>query len=185
MDAIKNSSVRLKALIWDGNRTNNACFIETIEGKPWMSAQGIYLLFDFVHLLKSLRNLWITEKSSQLFFEDNGKEHLADFNHIKDLYKWEKKDRVKMSELDEVSVYPKPIERQRMSMSTCLKVFSEKTIEALEDYGKIKSVDVSATILFLTKIPRWWTICNVRQKNVNLRKVNPCKLWYRTQWMNG
>ena len=136
-----------------------------------MSTQGIYLLFDFVHLLKNLRNLWITERSSQLVFEDNGKEHLADFNRIKDLYKWEKKDKVKMSELDEVSVYPKPIERQRLS--TCLKVFSEKTIVALEDYGKVKSVDVSGTVLFLTKVHRWWTICNVRQKNVNLRKRQP------------
>ena len=89
-----------------------------------MSAQGIYLLFDFMHLLKNLRNLWITERSSQLVFEDNGKEHLADFNRIKDLYKWDKKDKLKMSELNEVSVYPKPIERQRVS--TCLKVFSEK-----------------------------------------------------------
>ena len=77
MNAIKNSSGRLKAIICDGNRTNQACFkkFETIEGKPWMSAQGKYLLFDFVHLLKNLRNLWITEKSSQLVFEDNGKEH--------------------------------------------------------------------------------------------------------------
>ena len=76
-----------------------------------------------------------------------------------------------MSELDEVSVYPKPIERQRVS--TCLKVFSEKTIVTLEDYGKVKSVDVSGTVLFLTKVHRWWTICNVRQKNVNLRKRQP------------
>ena len=111
MDAIKNSSGRLKAIICDCNRTNQACFkkFETIEGKPWISAQGINLLFDFVHLLKNLRTLGITEKSSQLVFEVNGKEHLADFNHIKDPYKWEKNDKVKMSELDEVSVYPKPI----------------------------------------------------------------------------
>ena len=40
-----------------------------------------------------------------------------------------------MSELDEVSVYPKPIERQRVS--TCLKVFSEETIVAFEYYGKV------------------------------------------------
>ena len=36
MDAIKKSSGRLKAIICDGNRTNQACFkkFETIEGKP-------------------------------------------------------------------------------------------------------------------------------------------------------
>ena len=43
-------------VICDGNLTNQACIrkIETIEGKPRISAQGIYLLFDFVPLLKSL-----------------------------------------------------------------------------------------------------------------------------------
>ena len=58
-----------------------------------------------------------------------------------------------MSELDEFSVYPKPIEQQRVS--TSLKVFSEKTIVALEDYGKVKSVDVSGIVLVFTKV-HWW-----------------------------
>ena len=46
MDAIKNSSGRLKAIICDGNHTNQDCFkkFETIEGKPWMSACSGYLL---------------------------------------------------------------------------------------------------------------------------------------------
>ena len=73
------------------------------------------------------------------FFEDNGQRQLANFNH----------DQVNMLELDEVVVYPTPIERQRMS--TSLKVFSEKTIVALVDYAKVKGVDVSGTILFLSK----------------------------------
>ena len=76
-----------------------------------------------------------------------------------------------MSELDEVSVYPKPIELQRVS--TCLKVFSEKTIVALEDNGKVKSVDVSGTVLFLIKVHRWWTICMYARKMLTLRKRQP------------
>ena len=59
-----------------------------------------------------------------------------------------KKDQVKMSELDKVCVYPKPIVRQHES--TCLKIFSEKTIVALADYGKAKEVAVPGTILFLS-----------------------------------
>ena len=74
----------------------------------------------------------MTRPFSQLVFEDNGKEHLADFKHILDLYQWKKKNQLKMSELDEVSVYPKPIERQRVK--TCLKVFSEKTIGSFQKY---------------------------------------------------
>ena len=73
-----------------------------------------------------------------------------------------------------VSGYPKPIERQRVS--TCLKVFSEKTIVELEDYGKVKSVDMSGTVLFLTKAHRWWTIMIVisvywKRQNTNIRYV--------------
>ena len=112
IDAIQASSGRLKAIICDGNRTNQACFkqMETVEDMPWKSVQGIYLLFDFVHLLKNVRNLWITENNLQLSYEDSGQQYIADFNHIRNLYRWEKKDRLKMSELDEVSVYPRPIE---------------------------------------------------------------------------
>ena len=112
VEEIENSNGRLKAIICDGNRTNQACFrkFKTIEGKPWLSVQETFFLFDFVHLLKNIRNLWITEVSSQLIFEDNGQKYVANFFHIRDLYSWEKKDRVKMSELDEVSVYPKPIQ---------------------------------------------------------------------------
>ena len=76
-----------------------------------------------------------------------------------------------MAELDEVSLYRKPSERQ--CVSTCLKIFSEKTIAALEDYGKVKSVDVSGTVLFLTKIHRWWTICMYARKMITLRKHQP------------
>ena len=46
-----------------------------------------------------------------------------------------------MSGLNEVSVYPKAIERQRVE--PCLKVFSEKVIVTLELWGKDKSLDVA------------------------------------------
>ena len=54
----------------------------------------------------------MTRPFSQLVFEDNGKEHLTDFKHILDLYQWKKKSQLKMSELDEVSVFRFPSDKE-------------------------------------------------------------------------
>ena len=88
VNTIDEASGRLKAIISDANRTNQACFkkFDTLEGKPWLTVDGIYLLFDFVHLMKNIRNLWLTEKSSQLKFEDGGEEYIADFQHLRVLF---------------------------------------------------------------------------------------------------
>ena len=118
-----------------------------------MTIQGIYLLYDFVHLMKNIRNLWLTEKLSQLRFEDQGKGFIADFQHIRNLFHSERNHFLTISGLDEVSVYPKPIERQRVQ--PCLKVFSEKVIVALELWAKDKTVDVSGTVLFIKKVLTW------------------------------
>ena len=92
-------------------------------------------------------------KTTQLKFEDQGKEYIADFQHVRALYKCEESNFFTMSGLDEVSVYPKPIERQRVE--PCLKVFSEKVIVALELWDKDKSVDVKGTVLFIKKVLNW------------------------------
>ena len=39
-------------------------------GKPWLTVDGLYLLFDFAHLLKSVRNNWITEKQHKIAFDE-------------------------------------------------------------------------------------------------------------------
>ena len=91
MTNIEQASGRLKAVISDANRTNEACFekYNTIEGKLWLTVEGTYLLYDFVHLIKNIRNLWLTEKTTQFKFENQGKENIADFQHVRALYKCE------------------------------------------------------------------------------------------------
>ena len=62
---MKRTTSRLRAAISDANRTNQSCTkkYDTVEGKQWLSVQGSYLLYnDFVYLLESITNLWITEK---------------------------------------------------------------------------------------------------------------------------
>ena len=48
-------------------------FINFFEIKEaWCTKDNIFLLFDYVHLLKSIRNNWITEKTQELEFYVDG-----------------------------------------------------------------------------------------------------------------
>ena len=73
-----------------------------------------------------------------------------------------------MPKLSEAAVYPKPIERQRVS--TCLQVFCEETATALELYGRRHCIDVTGTVAFIRKVLKWWTIMNVKNKGCDLWK---------------
>ena len=127
VDAITQAGGCVKALVCDGNRNNQAFFklFGSNPERPWETQSGIFLLFDYVHILKSIRNNWLTEATGELTFLHDGVTRTAKWRHLVQLYKLEAESLVKMSDLNEVSVLPKPIERQRVS--TCLKVFSEKT----------------------------------------------------------
>ena len=74
------------------------------------------------------------------------------------LYKAEESNIVKMAKLTEVSVFPKPIERQKVSI--CLKVFSENTIAALKT-SSFKEQSAGA-VSFLELIVKFWKFVNVK-----------------------
>ena len=73
-DAVSQSLDIVKAVICDGNRNNQAFFrlFDTEPQQPWLTKGGIYLLYDFVHLLKNIRNNWLTEKMGELAFYVEG-----------------------------------------------------------------------------------------------------------------
>ena len=54
---IQSSEVggKVKAIICDGNKVNQSfmSLYDIVPGKPWVTTGGIYLLFDYVHLLKT------------------------------------------------------------------------------------------------------------------------------------
>ena len=72
VDTIETSTCNGKviAIITDGNKVNQSFFskFKTVEGKPWLCQNGSYILYDYVHLLKCIRNNWLTEKLGQLQF---------------------------------------------------------------------------------------------------------------------
>ena len=128
LESIARAGGKVKAIVCDGNRTNQAFFkmLGAHPQRPWETESGLLLLYDYVHLLKNIRNNWLTEATGELTFYHESTARTAKWGHLVQLFKLEADSLVKMSDLDEVSVLPKPIERQRVS--TCLKVFSEKKL---------------------------------------------------------
>ena len=83
------------------------------------------------------------------------------------LYELEKNSLVTLSRLNETAVHPKPIERQRVP--TCLRVFCEETIAALETHEGIDKDAVKGTVTFLKMFVEFWKIVNVHQVGANVR----------------
>lgn len=178
LEAIEQAGGRVKAIICDGNRNNQALFklYKCIPQTPWLTEAGYFLLFDYVHLLKNIRNNWLTEATGELTFTDtaSGQQKTAKWQHLVDLFKLEKGELVKMSDLEEVAVWPKPIERQRVS--TCLKVFSEKTQQALLNHPRlVESLEVKDTARFIELVLTWWKIVNVRATSMDIRLRDPLR----------
>ena len=147
-------------------------------GKPWLTTDGIFLLFDHVHTLKNIRNNWLTEESGELRFEREGKEMTATWDNLIELYEEEQKCRLNesgtrgLSLLDDVAVRPKPIERQ--NVSTCLKVFSNETYTAVMSHPSFQQRrDFDETGQFIRCVRDMWSILNVRSKYKDERHLNP------------
>ena len=109
------------------------------------------MLFDYGHLLKNIHNLWLTEKT-ELIIDDDGVRPVAKWAQLKQLYHFESERRVKLSDLNEISIAPMPTERQWVF--TCLRPFSEKTYNALLSQSGI-NVDKNETALFINKVLTW------------------------------
>ena len=129
--------------------------------------QETFLLYDYVHVMKCMRNNWLTEISGELEFEFEGHVLLAKWSDLKLLHEAESNSLIKLSKLNAVAVAPKPIERQKVS--TCLRVFCDETIAALESHPKLDGVNVHGTLEFIRIIVRFWKIVNVRGPGADIR----------------
>jgi hypothetical protein len=150
------------AIICDGNRVNQSFFKKFDTINPWRTRDNIFLLFDFVHLLKNIRNNWITETSKEIEFCVDGETKIAKWSDLETLHEKEKGKLVKLSKLTEVSVFPQPIERQKVS--TCLKVFCDETYAALKVQPQISEQisNCDGTATFISKFLEFWKIVNVK-----------------------
>ena len=140
-EAIIVANGEVKVLICDDNRVNQRYFkmFVTVPNKPWLTEGGLFLLFDFLHLIKRLRNNWLMEKTKEILFYENGVAKIAKWSHLVTLYRLESSCIIKLSKLNEVVISPKPIERQKVS--TCLRVYCEETFTALLTHPGMSNVE--------------------------------------------
>lgn len=126
------------------------------EGRTW------FLLFDTVHLLKCIRNNWITEKTQEIKLEDDAK---ASFEDIVQLYKEEKDNILKTTPLTRSSVFPSNLQLQ--NVKHVLRVFNDKVVAALRLRG------CSQTAIFVERVLNWWKTVNVSGKGQDQRLNDP------------
>ena len=131
-------------------------FSDDINKRVW------FLLADTVHLLKCIRNNWISEKTKQISLDNVS---TASFEDIVNLYNEEKDSILKTTKLTQASV--KPSRLQLQNVQHVLKVFNEKVIAALTLKG------CHETSSFLQTVVNWWNVVNVAAKGQDQRLNDP------------
>ena len=105
---------------------------------PMKNGSKLYLIYDPAHLLKNIRNNWVTEKSQTLkFFHFESSTYIS--AKWKDIYK-EELGMLKSTKLNRQSLWPNNFEKQKVQ-----NVFDEKVVAHLEQK------DCPETTCFLKK----------------------------------
>lgn len=158
------------SLICDNNRVNRNSFHLLCDGdikpyidNPFNPTEKIFLLFDSVHLFKSVRNNWLNQANDEQSFifpyiEDPKLILCANLKDLKDLHFSEETSIVKLApSLSKKVLFPSSIERQNVSLA--VRLFDEKNIVALSTFFKDQCIVGSAE--FIKIILSWWKIVNV------------------------
>ena len=170
---IKNAGGSTICIICDNNRVNQAFFKMFPLISPWKTNDNMFLLYDFIHILKNIRNNWLTEKTGEIIYNHNGDQLTAKWQQIQLLQKCEDQELIKMSKVTFQAANPKPIERQRVE--TCLRVFCNETKEALINHPGMQKENVDGTVNFLEKIITFFKIMNVKSPNEDVRQRDPLR----------
>ena len=120
------------------------------------------MLFDSVHIFKSVRNNWMnqTDCNQTFIFPDFNLPNsfrTASLSHLKSLLNKEENEVVKLAPaLNRKVLYPTSVERQNVNL--CVKLFDEKNVAALQ-VTKDEN-DYAGTIMFMDLLIKWWKIVN-------------------------
>ena len=95
--AVKQAGGKILAYLVDDNRTNQSFFnkFKTIPNKPWLTEDGTFLIFDFVHITKNVRNNWLSDKAGELVYYDGDVQKTARWKHLTTLFQAESRHGLK------------------------------------------------------------------------------------------
>ena len=105
--------------------------------------EKIYLLYDHIHLLKSIYNNWQTEKMQKLKFTHpiKNKEVTAHRSDLIAIYKIENDSLCKLAKLNEATIYSTNFKKQKVTL--VLNIFNERNAALLD------SKDCNDTAIFV------------------------------------
>jgi len=178
---IESCGGRVLSIINDNNKVNQSFFklFDRFGDDPWVvkspanQSRPLFLLFDPVHILKNIRNNWMTEKLQTLAFKANGQCLTVKWDHLKELFKHECETTLKLSKLTKASLYPSNLEKQKVSL--CLNVFSEQTSSALKTCSK-SSEEWKETAAFIDSVLKLWKLWNCKSPYQSIRLNDPDRL---------
>ena len=172
------------SLICDNNRMNRNAYkllccgnIKSYIDNPFDPTHKIFLLFDTVHLLKSVRNNWLNQGNDEQSFifpyiEDERIVLSANLKDLKEVHFSEENNLVKLApSLSKKVLYPSSIERQNVSLA--VRLFDEKNVVALQTFFKDQVIVGSAE--FVNIILSWWKIVNVGTPETGHRLRDPLR----------
>ncbi|KAI6651128.1 Transposable element P transposase [Oopsacas minuta] len=145
--------------------------LEHIVPHPMDSNRPLFLLFDFVHIIKSIRNNWLNQIDYNKTFTYPDFENIqvastAVFEEIRKLYKSDQHSVAKLApRLTSKACWPSTLERQNVSLA--LRIFDESTAAALNvSYqSRYHTSTNSQTADFITIICNVWKIFNINTPN--------------------
>ena len=178
---IENCNLKVQAICTDNYPMNVSLFklfsptntLDTVVPHPLISQRWIVLLFDFVHILKSIRNNWLNQTDYNCTFlypnfEDFNSTNKALFEDIRLLFRSEQNSVAKLAHrLTAKSCWPSNLERQNVSLAQ--RIFNESTAAALTIQNSSRNEFKSDTAEFITIISNLWKIFNVNTPNKGTR----------------
>lgn len=128
----------------------------------------LYLLYDPVHLLKNIRNNWLTEKLQQLSFPDpsTGECAVAKWSDVIAMYKKDSLSMLRMTKLSPPALWPTSFEKQKVFLA--LQVFDDKVVAAMK-----QNDTPSGTVTFIAVVTRMWHILNSKSPEGWFRLNDP------------
>ncbi|GFU14695.1 transposable element P transposase [Trichonephila clavipes] len=174
-------------IVSDNNRVNRDCFsklcngtIKSVIQNPANNAKKLHLIFDSVHLIKSIRNNWLSQKDadSSLMYPDPSEFsqiRKASFSSLFKIYNEEMNIIVKLApKLCLKALKPTNFEKQNVKL--VLKFFEESNVTALNILkDKLGYPEMFRdTAIFIKYILDFWQIMNIKNqtKGPNLKLKN-------------
>lgn len=163
--AVVGAGGTIISLICDNCSTNRSVYSKL--GGPGscqvlsVQEQSMFLVYDYVHIFKNVRNNWITIGGQTLSFVVNGNEYKAYWSDIQKVYEIDRATPIRLTKLTHTAVFPKPLQRQ--SVPLVCQVFNDKTVAALKTFKDSLGIS-EGTIILTQTITEWFKMMNVKDR---------------------